>query len=204
MSTNNSMLEEEVFVIAIVENKKIQRYFAVDPISGGYPWFPKNFSNAKKFTSKSAAVEVLDELKVCNAAGPRRFSDGTLYPDAIITSALEMGGHKHIASGQAIVCKVLLTDWESVAIDIGGEIKKATGFTYPETPPTSTQTFIRGDKLKAINVLEEDGEPCEGRLRLNEIVTMVDRTSENRTHILIERSNGRRLQLEKTRFELAE
>lgn len=62
--------------------------------------------------------------------------------------------------------------------------------------------FYRGDKLRAISVLDEDGEPCEGRLVLDEIVTMTDRSSEYRPFIIIERENGKQLQLEKTRFIL--
>lgn len=62
--------------------------------------------------------------------------------------------------------------------------------------------FYKGDKLKAVNVLDDDGEPCEGRLIMGEIVTMDDRSSECRPFIIVTRENGRQLQIEKTRFEL--
>ena len=62
--------------------------------------------------------------------------------------------------------------------------------------------FYKGDKLKAVNVLDDDGEPCEGRLIMGEIVTMDDRSSECRPFIIVTRENGRQLHIEKTRFEL--
>lgn len=62
--------------------------------------------------------------------------------------------------------------------------------------------FYKGDKLKAVNVLDDDGEPCEGRLIMGEIVTMDDRSSEYRPFIIVTRENGRQLHIEKTRFEL--
>ena len=61
--------------------------------------------------------------------------------------------------------------------------------------------FLKGDSLRVIDNLDEDGEPCEGRLSMGEIVTMIDRTSEGRSMIIIERSDGRQFQLEKYRFE---
>lgn len=64
--------------------------------------------------------------------------------------------------------------------------------------------FYKGDKLKAVNVLDEDGEPCEGRLVLGEIVTMDDRSSECRDFIIVTRESGKQLQIEKIRFELHE
>ncbi len=63
--------------------------------------------------------------------------------------------------------------------------------------------FKKGDSLRVINNLDEDGEACEGRLDMGEIVTMVDRTSAGRAFIIIERANGRRYQLETKRFEKA-
>ncbi len=62
--------------------------------------------------------------------------------------------------------------------------------------------FYLGDKLRAISVLDEDGEPCEGNLTLYEIVIMDDRSSEHRDFIIVQRMNGKKLQLEKTRFIL--
>lgn len=64
--------------------------------------------------------------------------------------------------------------------------------------------FKKGDSLRVINNLDEDGEPCEGALSIGEIVTMVDRSSEFRSFIIIERANGRQYQLETKRFELVE
>lgn len=63
--------------------------------------------------------------------------------------------------------------------------------------------FLKGDSLRVINNLDEDGELCEGAPAIGEIMTMVDRTSEFRSFIIVERANGRKLQLEKHRFELA-
>lgn len=66
-----------------------------------------------------------------------------------------------------------------------------------------TTIFYEGDTLKAINVVDEDGSPCEGGLREGEMVRMIDRSSEFRRMICIERhSTGRRYQLDKGRFEL--
>lgn len=62
--------------------------------------------------------------------------------------------------------------------------------------------FKWGDSLRVIDNLDEDGEKCEGGLVNGEIVTMMDRTSEGRTFIIIERANGRSVHLEKKRFEL--
>jgi hypothetical protein len=61
--------------------------------------------------------------------------------------------------------------------------------------------FYEGDTLRAINVMDGD-EPCEGRLEMGELVTMMDRTSEYRPFIIVQRENGRKVQLESTRFEL--
>lgn len=63
--------------------------------------------------------------------------------------------------------------------------------------------FFANDKLKVIRNTDDDGEPCEGRLILGEIVTMIDPSSRyRRAHITIQRANGRCYQLEKDRFEL--
>lgn len=64
--------------------------------------------------------------------------------------------------------------------------------------------FLKGNTLRVIDNLDEDGELCEGAPVIGEIVTMIDRTSEGRTFIMVERKNGRKLQLEKYRFELAD
>ena len=64
--------------------------------------------------------------------------------------------------------------------------------------------FKKGDSLRVINNLDEDGEVCEGGLAVGEIVTMMDRTSATRPFIIIERANGRQYQLETKRFELVE
>lgn len=66
------------------------------------------------------------------------------------------------------------------------------------------QIFKKDDKLKAIWVTDEDGESCEGRLIWGEIVTMMDRTSDRRPFIIVERANGRKFQYETKRFELVE
>jgi hypothetical protein len=55
-----------------------------------------------------------------------------------------------------------------------------------------------GDKLKAINVLDDDGEPCDGGLQLDEVVTLVGHPLSD--WIIIERANGRKFQYEKSRF----
>lgn len=62
--------------------------------------------------------------------------------------------------------------------------------------------FYKGDILKAINVLDEDGEPCDGGLKMGELVMMDDRSSEYRPFIIVTRENGRQYQWDKTRFEL--
>lgn len=62
--------------------------------------------------------------------------------------------------------------------------------------------FFRGDTLEAINVLDDDGEPCDGGLKMGEQVTMADRSSEYRPFIIVDRANGRQFQFEKTRFKL--
>ncbi len=64
--------------------------------------------------------------------------------------------------------------------------------------------FNRGDTLKAINVLEEDGEPCEGRLQQDELVKMMSHSSELHPYIVVKRYNGRLVQLKKERFVLHE
>ena len=64
--------------------------------------------------------------------------------------------------------------------------------------------FYKGDKLRAINIMDDDGEPCDGALKMGEIVIMDDRSSEFRTFIIVTRSNGRQMQWEKNRFELSE
>jgi hypothetical protein len=63
--------------------------------------------------------------------------------------------------------------------------------------------FFKGDKLKVIDIMD-DGERCAGKLEIDEIVTMVDRSSECREFIIIEKANGRQVQLEKRRFVLHE
>ena len=64
--------------------------------------------------------------------------------------------------------------------------------------------FLKGDHLRVIDNLDEDGELCEGAPAIGEVVTMLDRSSEFRSFIIIERATGRKLQLEKYRFELVE
>lgn len=61
--------------------------------------------------------------------------------------------------------------------------------------------FYKGDQLKVIDNKDEE-ELCEGDLAMDEIVTMMDRSSEHRSHIIVQRTNGREYQLEKSRFEL--
>lgn len=63
--------------------------------------------------------------------------------------------------------------------------------------------FLKGDHLRVIDNLDGDGELCEGGLAMGEAVTMLDRSSEFRSFIIIERANGKKVQLEKTRFEKA-
>jgi hypothetical protein len=62
--------------------------------------------------------------------------------------------------------------------------------------------FYLNDTLKAINVLDEDGAPCEGKLMWGEIVTMMDRSSMQRPVILVRRADGKEVLLEKKRFIL--
>lgn len=64
--------------------------------------------------------------------------------------------------------------------------------------------FKAGDTLEVIEAVDEDNEPIEGGLALGECVTMIDRTSEYREFIIVERVDGRQVQLEKKRFKLKE
>lgn len=63
--------------------------------------------------------------------------------------------------------------------------------------------FYKGDQLKVIDNMDDD-ERCEGGIEIDEIVTMMDRSSEARKLIIIERTNGKQVQLEKRRFVLHE
>jgi hypothetical protein len=67
-----------------------------------------------------------------------------------------------------------------------------------------TVHFYYGDKLKAVDVLDEDGESCDGGLKMDEIVTMGMRSSENRPFIIVQRANGKQFSWEKKRFVLHE
>jgi hypothetical protein len=61
--------------------------------------------------------------------------------------------------------------------------------------------FKKGDLLRVVNNLDEEGDVVEG-MRIDEIVAMEDRSSELRPFIIVKRRNGRRKQLEKSRFIL--
>jgi len=65
------------------------------------------------------------------------------------------------------------------------------------------QVFKKDDKLRAVWVTEEDGEPCDGGLKWGDIVTMMDRTNVNRPFIIVLKANGRQFQFDAKRFELA-
>jgi hypothetical protein len=64
--------------------------------------------------------------------------------------------------------------------------------------------FYEGDILVAVDVLDEDGEPCEGRMVLGELVLMKTRSSQHRPYIIVERASGKEIQLQRTRFALHE
>jgi hypothetical protein len=59
-----------------------------------------------------------------------------------------------------------------------------------------------GDKLKAVRVVDDDGEPCDGNLQLDEIVVLERFPLSD--WIWVKRANGRLWQYERDRFVLAE
>lgn len=78
--------------------------------------------------------------------------------------------------------------------------KERTSVSVSSSPEVETH-FYKGDQLKVIDNKDGD-ELCEGGPVIGEIMTMMDRSSEYRSHIIVKRENGRELQLEKRRFEL--
>lgn len=114
----------ENFVVAIVEDGEIRRYYAEDEGGGGYPLFPTSLSRAKIFENEDYAYEVVERLGKLSDRKPDRMSDETLHPHIDISNALKISCEKPIAAGEAVV---MLIDFRvRLKVAIYGEIKQST------------------------------------------------------------------------------
>jgi len=121
-------INQECFVVAIVENNEVKRFHAIDRTSGGCPWWPSRLSQADVHYKKEDAVAVAVDLSEKAKQSPRVLSGGTLFPDTDVQGALDIDNKKPKAEGKAVVMRVVLEPLESYPIH--GEIKEPTGYKY--------------------------------------------------------------------------
>jgi hypothetical protein len=119
--------QSENFVVAIVEDGTVKRYYTIDP-STGYPDYLEDLRSAKFFKTKREALDIAVSLGEKANASQKPLSGGTIYPDGDIHRALAMSTAKMSAKGQAVVFKINQEPIESVPIH--GEIKKPKGYIY--------------------------------------------------------------------------
>ena len=119
-------LPNPLFVIAIVEDDEVKRYYDVDPESG--PYFSTRLKYAKIFDDVVEATEIVKELHIKANTVQQPHSGGTLYPHSDIHRALELSNKKMKAQGIAVVLE--LQPVERFGTHIHGEIKEPTGYTY--------------------------------------------------------------------------
>ncbi len=126
----NLALPNPVFVVAIVEDNKIQNYYAIDSNSGGYPFYTDFLKSAECYNDQEKAQGIADRL---NESSKKErtdtYRDGVLYPDAEVRWALDLHKDKKPkASGQAVVLS--LNAQVVYSQPIWGEITKPVGFKY--------------------------------------------------------------------------
>lgn len=126
----NIVLPNPTFVVAIVEDNKIQSYYGIDSNSGGYPSYSTSLKSAEYYTDQEKAQGIADRLnKSSKKERTAPYHDGVLYPDTEVWWALNLHEDKKPkANGEAVV---LCLNAEVVySQPIWGEIIKPTGFKY--------------------------------------------------------------------------
>lgn len=119
-------LPNSLFVVAIVEDGEVKRYYDVDRDSG--PYFSAQLKYAKIFDDGDIATEIVKELNIKANTPQPPHSGGTLYPHPDIHRALEIYDKKRKAEGMAVVLELVPT--VGFGAPIYGEIKEPTGYTY--------------------------------------------------------------------------
>jgi hypothetical protein len=123
-------VETKQYVVGIVENGAVVSYYAIEPNTGGYPYFPKDLRSAEFFAKEEDAVVVAVELGAQADTPQQPDRDGTICPHADIKRALGISNAKKSAKGEAVVFKVIYDLQPLKTVAIHGEIKKPTGYTY--------------------------------------------------------------------------
>jgi hypothetical protein len=117
------------FVIAITRNQgHTYRFFAYDPTSGGYPYWTADINSAHLFPAKDDE-QLVKEYQAILHTKDSVSSDGTIYPNTMKHSGLELCYARPIAHGRLEVMEVVLQSTD-VSDPISGEIKKPIGFVY--------------------------------------------------------------------------
>lgn len=117
-------------VIACTLNGLADRYLAVDPSSGGYPYWTDYFRHAQLFDmdKPNEVAHFQRELDEILKGKDQKYNDGTIYPNPIKRDALRLNDTKTSGKGSIVVFEINLQRTMTFALE--GAIKKPTGFLY--------------------------------------------------------------------------
>lgn len=122
-------VQRECYVVGIVQDQVVQRFYAIDSDKGDEVCFPEVVSAAKMFLRPEDALAVITDLEKKSKEDQMPYTDGTVYPHSDVIAALKMNSDLlKPQSGQAVVLKIVL---EPVyVLNIHGQTKKPAGFKY--------------------------------------------------------------------------
>jgi hypothetical protein len=116
-------------VIACTLDNENYKYLALDANSGGYPYWTDHFKSAEMYSDSSRDQERMNRELDCVQNDPdSKYSDGTIYPNVMKHSALDLSNKKLSGSGWLVVLQIKLEQQSATAIE--GAIKAPKGYTY--------------------------------------------------------------------------
>ncbi len=101
------------FVICMQSAGKV-KYLNYDYSSGGYPYWASDLSGAHLFNdSEKDREKIKHEIDQIINGKPQEMTSGTVYPNAMLNSGLDLSNERLTGAGTVSVFKISLTSIES-------------------------------------------------------------------------------------------
>jgi hypothetical protein len=101
----NTRTNKDFYVISVLnDGETVEKFYDIDSASG-YPYWGKRWISAKHFSTQEEAIATMNKEL---AEEPSKLSDGTVYPQPLLQSALALNRSKPKGSAMFFVKKVSL------------------------------------------------------------------------------------------------